>query len=95
MLLKKTEINGIVDKNLKWFKDYLNNRKHYNQINNLEKTNLLLVKCDVPQEPFLELLVFLIYINDLQFVSYVLNPIMFADDINLFYSHKDFVSQSK
>ena len=95
MLLKKTEINGIVDKNLKWFKNYLNNRKHYNQINNLEKTNLLLVKCDVPQEPFLELLVFLIYINDLQFVSYVLNPIMFADDINLFYSHKDFVSQSK
>ena len=95
MLLKKTEINGIVDKNLKWFKNYLNNRKQYNEINNLEKTNLLLVKCDVPQEPFLELLVFLIYINDLQFVSYVLNPIMFADDINLFYSHKDFVSQSK
>ena len=30
-----------------------------------------------------------IYINDIQFVSDVLDPIMFADDTNLFYSHKD------
>ena len=33
-------------------------------------------------------LLFLIYINHLQFVSDVLDPIMFADDTNLFYSHK-------
>ena len=36
---------------------------------------------------------FLIYINDLQFVSDVLDPVMFADDTNLFYSQ--FVAQSK
>ena len=30
-----------------------------------------------------------VYINDLSFVSDVLDPIMFADDTNLFYSHKD------
>ena len=47
ILLKKLEINGIVGKNLKWFKNYLNNRKQYIQINNEEKTNLLLVKCGV------------------------------------------------
>ena len=46
ILLKKLEINGIVGKNLKWFKNYLNNRKQYIQINNEEK-KLLLVKCGV------------------------------------------------
>ena len=40
-------------------------------------------------------LLFLIYIHDLQFVSDMLDPIMFADDTDLFYLHKDFVSQSK
>ena len=56
--------------------------------------NLLLVKFGVPQEPFLGPLLFLIYINNLQFVSDVLDPV-FDDDTNLFYSYKDFVSQSK
>ena len=31
---------------------------------------------------------FFIYINVLQFISDVLDPIMFADDTNLFYSRK-------
>ena len=34
-------------------------------------------------------LLFLIYINNLQFVSDVLDPIIFADDTNLRNSHKD------
>ena len=33
ILLKKLDINGIVSKNLQWFK-YLNNRKQYIQTNN-------------------------------------------------------------
>ena len=32
---------------------------------------------------------FLLYINDFQFASDLLDPIMFADDANLFYSNKD------
>ena len=40
ILLEKLEINGIVCKNFQWFKNYLENE---------EKTNLLLVKCGVPQ----------------------------------------------
>ena len=71
------------------FLNFLNNRKQYIQINNEEKTNLMLVKCGVPQEPFRGPLLFLIYINDLQFISDVLDPIMLADDTNLLYSHKN------
>ena len=34
-------------------------------------------------------LLFLIYSNDLNRASDILDPIMFADDAKLFYSHKD------
>ena len=34
-------------------------------------------------------LLVLLYINDLQFASDLLDPIMFVDDTNLFYSNKD------
>ena len=32
---------------------------------------------------------FLLFINDFQFASYLLDPIMFVDDASLFYSNKD------
>ena len=73
ILLKKLEINGIVGKNLKWFKNYLNNRKQYIQINNEEK-----MWCNIGV--YSKTSFFLIYINDLQFISDVLDPIMFAYD---------------
>ena len=43
----------------------------------------------VPQGPILIPLLSLFYINDLQFASDLLDPIMFADDKDLFYSNKD------
>ena len=49
ILLKKIEINGSVGINLKWFKNYLDNREQCIQINDEEKANLLLIKCGVPQ----------------------------------------------
>ena len=36
-----------------------------------------------------QLLLFLLYVNDLQNVSQIFKPIMFADDTNLFYSHNN------
>ena len=44
------------------------------------------VTCGVLQESILGLLLFLIFVNDLN-KSTSLDPIMFADDTNLFYSH--------
>ena len=61
------------------------------QIDNEEKTNLLLVKCGVPQGSILGVFFFLFTLTmhyDLQFVSDVLDPNMFTDDTNLLYSHK-------
>ena len=42
----------------------------------------------MPQRSILEPLLFIIYVNDLCSVSKIFEPIIFADDTNLFFSHK-------
>ena len=80
ILLRKMEIYGIGGTTLKWFENYLTNRKQYIQITNIKKTDLKDVVCGVPQGSILGPLLFLIYVNDLQYASNLLDPIMFADD---------------
>ena len=43
----------------------------------------------MPQSSIFGPLFFLFYVNDLNKVSDVLDPIIFADDTNLFYSHQN------
>ena len=45
--------------------------------------------CGVPQRPILGPLLFLVYINDLLQTSKLIDPTIFADNTNLFYSGKD------
>ena len=68
--------------------DY-NNNNNKNINSNFEKTELLDIICGVPQGSILGPLLFILYINDLCFVSQFLKPIMFADDTNLFCSNKE------
>ena len=89
ILLKKLKPCGISDKNLARFESYLSNRKKYNEIDEKSKTDLKYVTCGVPQGSILGELLILVYINSLLNSSRLLDPIMFADDTDLFFDQKD------
>ena len=88
ILLQKLEIYGIRGTALCWFNSYLANRKQCVVVNG-EYSQHLTISCGVPQGSILGPLLFLLYINDLTHSTAILKFVMFADDTNLFFSHKD------
>ena len=88
ILLLKLYKYGIRGLGLSWFTNYLTDRKQHVRINNIT-SDLREIKYGVPQGSTLGPLLFLLYINDLPNSSGKLNFRMFADDSNIFYSHKD------
>ena len=65
---------------LAWSRIYLANRKQYISLGHDLQTGTQNILCGT--------VVFLLYVNDLP-NSLVLNPIMFANDTNLFFEHTD------
>ena len=91
ILLKKLEHYGIRGIALEWFQNYLTNRKQMVKYKS-EKSDSLTIKCGVPQGSVLGPLLFLVYMNDISRCSEILSIILFADDTNLFLSHKNLVT---
>ena len=88
ILLDKLLHYGIRGVAFNWLEDYINNRQHFVQFNgfNLPYSN---IQCGVPQGSILGPLLSLIYITEMYDVSKVLYFILFADDTNIFFSHKN------
>ena len=86
ILISELKNYGATGNNSKWFKSCLNNRKQFIAYNN-KYTSFETITYGVSQGLILGPLLFLIYVNDLNQELNKLDPIMFADDTNLFYSH--------
>ena len=79
---------GIRDVALRWIKSYFSCRQQFVQFNEACSTKQT-IKCGVPQGSILGPLFFILYINDLPNASKLTQPLLFADDTSLFYSHSD------
>ena len=88
ILITKLKQYGIQGNNMRWFESYLSNRKQYIAYNN-KSTSFKDITCGVRQGSILGPLLFLIYMNDLPNMASMLDPTMFADDTNLFFSNSN------
>lgn len=87
ILLMKLENVGMSNNSIILLENYLKNRKQFVEMGNA-KSSLLPVKCGVPQGSVLGPLLFKIYINDIQNITFNGKLFMFADDICLLYGYK-------
>ena len=92
ILLYKLEHYGFRGIVLKWFENYLSNRKQYVSYNSHE-SQLEDIVCGVPQGSILGPLLFILYVNDITYTSNVLDFILFADDTTILYSHENIESK--
>ena len=83
ILLHKLNHYGIRGNSYLWFQSYLSNRTQFTVIDGISSSHLP-VSTGVPQGSILGPLLFLIYINDIQFAHPQTKLTLFADDTNVF-----------
>ena len=88
MLLDKLEYYGIRGITLKWFKNYLSDRKEIVKFYEY-RLSMKTISCGVPQGSVLGPLLFLLYVNDIHRSSTLPSFIFFVVDTNIFNSHSD------
>ena len=86
--LAKLYHHGFRGVSQKWLENYLTCRKQFVSYNSGKSGNED-IKCGVPQGSILGPLLFILYMNDICYMSKLLKTILFADDTTCFYSHKD------
>jgi retron-type reverse transcriptase len=86
ILIKKLEHYGIRGVAKKWFENYLCNIKQIVKYNDVQ-SEVMTIRSGVPQGSVLGPLLFLLYINDIQFCSELISIVLFADDTNILFSH--------
>ena len=88
ILFTKLEHYGIRDVALQWTKSYFSCRRQFVQIiQTCSSTHT--IKCGVPQGSILGPLFFILYRNDLPRASKLTEPLLFADDTSIFFSHSN------
>lgn len=79
---------GIREKCYDWFKNFLENRTQFTTIGESRPTNAI-VPTGVPQGSVLGPIMYLIYVNDINYINVSSKIFMFADDSVLIQSHPD------
>ena len=88
ILFDKLRHYGIRGVALDWVKSYFSDRLQYVDFNG-NSSSLQKISCGVPKGSILRPLFFILYINDIINASRSLDPILFADDTSIFFSHKN------
>lgn len=81
-MIMKLEEYGIINNELNWFANFLNNRKQKTKYKN-QISNEIIVPIGLPQGTSLSVILFVLYINDIVRVPKYSKIVMFADDTAL------------